>query len=108
MNENLSSALIGTWVSDPEDTANIQQFGKYTLYFTIDGQLIQTIIGKGKMFLTWRVEDNVLIIDQPSDPREDRIPFSITPDGKLTLVYEGQESKYVRGHPSAPHRLFNG
>jgi hypothetical protein len=46
--------------------------------------------------LTYRVEDDLLITDQPSSPREERTRFWFSPDGRLVLDYEGVQARYVR------------
>ena len=94
--------LLGTWISDPEDTESIRRFGNVRLHFTIDGRLIYTILGEEKdqkIFLTYRVENNILITDQPSDPREEQTKFRITAGGKLEqepLSLDGGTARYVR------------
>lgn len=86
-------SLLGTWSSAPgssEDT---------TLEFKEDGRLDYTIHGTEKdqkIFLTYRVENNTLVTDQPSHPREERTPFVFTEDGKLVLIYGDQRSLYIR------------
>lgn len=95
-----SELLLGTWISDPEDIESIRKFGNVKLHFTADGQIIYTILGEykdKKMFLTYRVENNVLIIDQPSDPREERAKFQITEEGRLEQeCSDGGVSRYIR------------
>lgn len=92
--------LLGTWIQDPKDTESIRRFGNVRLHFTADGRLIYTILGEEKdqkIFLTYRVENNILITDQPSDPREERTNFQITQNG--TLEWEcsgGGTARYVR------------
>jgi hypothetical protein len=86
-------SLLGKWSSESgnDDVT--------TLEFTEDGQLVYTICGAEKdqkIFLTYRVENNSLVTDQPSHPREERTPFSFTEDGKLALIYEGQRELYIR------------
>lgn len=49
------------------------------------------------MFLTWQVEDGVLITNQPSAPREERTTYSIDAAGTLTLWYPGRPVVYIRG-----------
>lgn len=86
-------SLLGKWFSEPgggEDT---------TLEFKEDGRLDYTIHGvekDQKIFLTYRIENNILITDQPSHPREEHTPFVFTEDGKLVLIYENQRSLYIR------------
>ena len=90
--------LIGTWVSDPEDREGTQEFGRVTLVFEKDGELTYTVHAAGKdqkMFLTFRVEGEVIVTDQPSSPRQERTRFSVGSDGKLTVWFGGQRAVYV-------------
>ena len=106
MNPN-NKMLIGTWISDPKDTESIRRFGNVKLHFTADGRLIYIIPGEEKdqkMFLTYRVENNILITDQPSVPREERANFRITTDGKLEWeCFNGSTVNYVREPLSKNH-----
>lgn len=92
--------LLGTWIRDPEDIESIRKFGNVKLHFTEDGQLIYTIFNEHKdqkIFLTYRVENNVLITDQPSDPREEHTKFQITEEGRLEQeCSDGGISRYIR------------
>lgn len=86
---SLDRSLLGKWSSEPgsgEDT---------NLEFNEGGQLDYTIVGAEKLqkiFLTYRIENNTLITDQPSHPREERTPFMFTEDGKLVLIFGNQRS----------------
>lgn len=86
-------SLLGKWSSEPgsgEDT---------TLEFKEGGRLDYTICGAEKdqkIFLTYRVENNTLITDQPSHPGEERTHFALTEDGKLVLIYGDQRLLYNR------------
>ena len=86
-------SLLGKWLSEPGS-------GEVTtLEFNEGSQLDYIIHGAEKdqkIFLTYRVENNTLITDQPSHPREERTPFVLTEDGKLVLVYGDQRSLYIR------------
>jgi hypothetical protein len=98
--ETNNELLLGTWINDSCDVKSIQQFGNVKLHFTADGYLIYTILGKEKdqkAYLTYRIENNVLITDQPSSPREERINFRITEDGKLEQeCSDGSTVRYIR------------
>lgn len=48
------------------------------------------------MLLTYRVEGDVLVTDQPSDPREERTKFKFTASGNLVLLREQRPATYVR------------
>ena len=99
MNQKLKAQLIGDWVVDPTDPESIRRYGKVSMSFTEGGQLIYRIHSGGGtdiMLLTYLVQDNILVTNQPSEPREEKTAFSITPDGKLTLVYGDHTCRYVR------------
>lgn len=86
-------SLLGRWLSEPSSGEDI------TLEFKEDGRLDYTIHGvekDQKIFLTYRVENNTLVTNQPSDPREERTSFMLTEDDKLVLVYGDQRSLYIR------------
>lgn len=91
--------LCGTWISDPEDVALIGCFRNVKQYFTEDGRLIYHVLNQDqKIFLlTYRIENNVLITDQPSFLREKKTHFRITREDKLELEdSEGVVSRYIR------------
>lgn len=91
-----SNPLIGTWVSDPKDNKPGSQMTK--LNFAEDGHLTFTIMDEEKdgiILLTYRIEGDILITDQPSNPREERTQFPITPEGKLVLKYESNTVQYI-------------
>ncbi len=54
------------------------------------------------MRLTYRIQDDVLITDQPSAPREERTHFRLEGDGTLLLDYDGAKCWYRRGEKRAP------
>jgi len=90
--------LLGIWISDPEGVPP-EQFQRIQMEFTEDGQLFYTIVGDDEdkvILLTYRIEGNTLITDQPSHPQEEKTKFSFTPDGKLLLVYGNEVSQYIR------------
>ena len=85
--------LLGIWISDPEGIP-VDQFQRIQLEFTEDGQLIYTLVKDDSddiMFLTYRIEGDTIISDQPSHPREEKTKFSFTPEGKLVLIYGKNE-----------------
>ena len=99
MKDTGEQQLVGKWRSDPEDPDAIQEYGDVSLDFSSSGGLAYTVHGEDTrqiMLLTYRVEGDVLITDQPSSPKEERTRFEITPSGKLVLLYEHRPSVYVR------------
>jgi hypothetical protein len=96
--------LVGKWRSDPDDDAAITEYGDVSLDFSPNGGLTYTVHNEGKrqvMLLTYRVEGEVLITDQPSDHKEERTRFKIRSDGRLVLRYEHTPSTYVRAEESS-------
>lgn len=57
------------------------------------------------MKLTYRVEDDVLVTDQPSALREDRTDFVFEPDGALVLEYGERDLDF--GVPSVVRQSSN-
>jgi hypothetical protein len=91
--------ITGTWRSDPDDPAAIRMYGDVSLDFSPNGRLTYTIHAEGNrqiMLLAYRIEGDVLITDQPSDPKEASTKFDITSTGKLVLHYGNRPSTYVR------------
>jgi hypothetical protein len=102
--------LVGKWRSDPEDPEGISEFGEVSLEFSPNAGLTYTVHGEEKrqiILLTYRVEGDVLITDQPSHPKEERTRFKITPGGKLILLHEHRPSAYVRIDDSLPSSVVN-
>jgi len=96
----MEEQLLGKWVSDPEDKEGRREFGTVTLEFRENGELTYSIRGHEKeqrIFLTYAVEDGMIVTDQPSQPHQERTAYSLTSDGRLTLWFGGQRSVYVRG-----------
>ena len=99
MSQVLSSQLVGRWITDPTDKEALKDYGPATLVFTESGDLRYIIHAEDKnqiMLLTYRIENGTLITNQPSEPREERTEFFLTPDGKLVLDYGGTKAHYVR------------
>jgi hypothetical protein len=91
--------LVGKWVSDPEDVGSVLDYDQVSLDFSPNGTLVYAIRTGGKreyIFLTWRIEGDVLVTDQPSAPKQERTRFNVDPDGKLSLVYVDRRSVFVR------------
>jgi hypothetical protein len=99
-----SQPLVGKWRVDPADREAISEYGDVLLDFLPNGGLTYTIHTEGTrqiVLLTYRVEGDVLITDQPSDSREERTRFEIRSDGKLVLLYEHRPSTYVRAEKTS-------
>lgn len=92
-------ALLGTWKSDPGDSAGAQEYGRVTLEFGADGTLLYISHGPDKddvIRLTYTVERDFIVTNQPSQPRLERTRYRFTQDGRLILAFSGHESSYVR------------
>jgi hypothetical protein len=90
--------LLGLWVTDAEDLTAVSEYGRVSMDFRPDGQLIYTIFEQDKrqvMLLVYQINGDVLITNQPSSPREERTRFEIRGD-TLTLFYEDHQSAYKR------------
>ena len=89
--------LKGTWVVDPTDAVALGEFGQVELEFD-SGRLTYAVILADKkqlMLLTYRVEGDVLITDQPSHPQSERTKFQIEED-RLTLSFGGTTGRFLR------------
>ena len=110
-NDGENQQLVGKWRSDPDDEAAIDEYGDASLDFSPNGGLTYTVHTERKRqvtLLTYRVEGEVLITDQPSDPKEERTIFKIRSDGRLVLLHEHRPSTYVRAdESSAPFPAVN-
>ena len=94
-----SPPLIGTWRSDPVDSAGVQSYGDVTLKFGPDGTLLYIVHETDQdqvIRLMFRVEGDFIVTDQPSQPRPERTKYEVTDDGKLVLAFGGEESRYIR------------
>ena len=90
--------LLGIWHVDTKDV-----FGDVTLEFSSDGTLRYVVREKEKsqiMNLTYRIDGDYLITDQPSSPKIEKTKAKITGD-KLVLNYNGKEVYYTRDDSKA-------
>jgi hypothetical protein len=99
MNLNLMhNELIGTWKSDATDAATMETFGNVTMEFRNNGELVYSVFEGGKeqrILMTYEVDGNTLITDQPNSPQKEKTEFLLIGD-RLELNYEGAKSKYIR------------
>jgi hypothetical protein len=98
-----SADLLGCWQlvrSEPEaDGKGVE------MEFRPDGELQYRIDAGDRwqiMRLTYRVEGDVIVTDQPSAPREERTRFTLLDDGSLLLKLRGSRTWYRRGERRAP------
>lgn len=86
--------LLGRWHSVTgvgEEPVTIEFGGDGSLTYTIHG-----VSSVQKILLRYTTEEGVIITDQPSEPREERTPYRITPDGRLVMTYGGEQSVFSR------------
>lgn len=99
MTMSQSHIILGTWTTDPSDVRALEVYGPVVMHFGEDGTLVYAIVeGEGhsrEMSLTYRIDGEDLVTNQPSAPREDRSRFHVA-DDKLWLEQDGIVSKYVR------------
>ena len=99
MSNSVIQQLFGIWETDPTDAAALAEYGSVRMEFKEDGQLIYAIKKKGKeqiIMMTYGVDDNKLITDQPSHPQREVTKFSIA-GNMLMLDYRNRQSIYIRG-----------
>lgn len=74
-------------------------YGRTTLEFGADGTLLFISHGIDKdeiVRLTYAVESDFIVTNQPSRPQIEKTHFRFTGDGRLILKLGGKESSYVR------------
>jgi hypothetical protein len=94
-----ANELEGSWMSDPNDAETQREFGRVTQIFRPDGRLTYITHSQTKdqvMLLTYRVDGNEIVTDQPSSPGEFRTRFHFDTDGTLVLEDGIQTFRFVR------------
>ena len=95
-------ALLGVWhllrsEALPYDMAELEILPDGRMHYSVrEGEAWQV------MKLTWCVDGEWLLSNQPSSPREERARFSIEPDGTLMLAFGGQKCWFRRGEKRTP------
>jgi hypothetical protein len=83
------SELVGKWESDPTDQAGIAEYGRSTIYFGRDGKMAYVIHEATRdevVSLTYELDGDELVTDQPVAPSLQRTRFESTRDGRLISV----------------------
>jgi hypothetical protein len=84
--------LVGTWVMIAEEVRTAEFHADGTLTHTFDfGRDLKLVLN-----LTWRMEGNEIVCDQPSDPGEVRATYQFLDPNTLVLVYQGETSTFRR------------
>jgi hypothetical protein len=95
----ISEMLIGRWDIDPSDAIGLQAYGNSTMDF-IDSHVLWYIRKSNDeqqlIQLTYRIEENCIVTNQPSQPREDRVQFEIDGNGNLILIRDSVRTRFIR------------
>ena len=95
----MDTGLIGIWNSDLNDEATKNSIGDVTINFKVDGSLIYDIREGDKlqrMNMTYRINGDTIISDQPSHPQEQRTKYKLENSDKLILEFEGTATVFNR------------
>lgn len=91
--------LVGRWRLAVDDLAARRRFGEHALELTALGELVQSTVtpaGLTRVLLTWRLEGDVMVTDQPSRSKIERHVVSILPGGELMVGVGKLASRYMR------------
>lgn len=94
-----SLKLLGRWRTDPSDSEGREGYGNVTLIFEPAGLLTYVIHEQKRdevIRMTYRIEGDFLVTDQPSAPAEEKTLFAFDELGRLVLTFEGTVSRYIR------------
>lgn len=90
--------MHGAWrIADSEQPAN-KLYGEHAYYFSPHGELILSMrrpAGVERAVLTWAKRGELVVVDQPSAPREDAVRWLLASEHTLQLG----DSWYVREQP---------
>jgi hypothetical protein len=91
---NATERLLGRWRQVAPDPSPASIF----ITFEPDGRLRYALeTGTTQIILlTWRVDGDVLVSQQPGAPREDRAQFRFDGAGRLVVEREGERYTYER------------
>ncbi|WPU99898.1 hypothetical protein SNE26_28215 [Mucilaginibacter sp. cycad4] len=93
-----SNELIGTWKLDETNLEALEIYGNTSMEFKDNGELLYTVNEGDKkqhVFMTYEVQGNKLLTDQPSSPKQETTQFAIV-DNRLELYFDGVKSVFIR------------
>ncbi|MBK9564269.1 MAG: hypothetical protein IPO37_03475 [Saprospiraceae bacterium] len=93
--------LIGDWMIDPDDEDSINELGMVCLKFSKEGVLKYIILGEESdqvILLLYEDIGGKIVTCQPSDPRKEETVYYLN-NNILTLMFNGQTSKFIRVTP---------
>lgn len=95
--KKLHDPLAGRWVLDPTDALAVAAFGDVVVEF--DGGRLKYEINlpdkKQIMLMTYKVDGDEVVTDQPSHPRPERTKFQIT-GNRLILNFGGTSGRFLK------------
>jgi hypothetical protein len=94
------NSIIGIWHIDSKDMNSIEMLGNVSIEFKVSGELIYIIHLEDRdqlIIMTYEIQGNILISDQPSNPQKEKTEFLITEAGKLELYFGGVKSVFIKG-----------
>jgi hypothetical protein len=94
-----SQQLVGFWKSDERPVDAEPQEGDVTIEFNSDGSAVYAMHYTDKIqkvFLTYKVEGDELVTDQPSHPLVMRTKFTLMADGSLILTFAGKAGRFLK------------
>ncbi|RKE52416.1 hypothetical protein [Sphingobacterium detergens] len=93
----MKKSIIGLWILIENDTVAASK-ERVFMEFKPNGELILTYSSREKdsiIFLTYKIQGDVLVTDQPSHPRPEESSFYLT-DKNLEIITNGEHSSYRR------------
>jgi 6-phosphogluconolactonase (cycloisomerase 2 family) len=97
-------SLVGCWRLTKADR-ELEMNDPVEMEFKANGELLYCIESGDKwqvMRLTYRIDGDSLVTNQPSHPSEERTSFSLDPNGSLVLDYGSAQAHFERGPKSCP------
>ena len=98
MKNKYRNKFIGSWKLIVADTS-LDLGDNDEMVFTENGDLFYGIDAGSKwqiMKLIYKIENGILITDQPSSPNEEKTKYYFDEDDLLILDYEGAVAKYQK------------
>ncbi len=95
----MNRQILGKWNIDAADTNSIKVFGNISMEFKANGELVYTIHLENtvqSILMIYEIHGDILITDQPSNPRKEQTKFLITKNDKLELFFEGLKSTFFK------------
>lgn len=94
-----SKSLVGRWKLDSNNTESINEYGNTFIEFKDSGELIYTIYmdnKEQKIYMTYKIEKDYIITNQPSSPQIEQTKYRVMADGILILYFNNIKSVYIK------------